>query len=134
MVLADIGDGDVLLFMFEFFLFVIWFWLLITIFSDLFRDHETSGVAKTLWVIAILFIPFIGILVYLIVRGGGMAQRAADARQEAQKQFDAYVRDTAGSSGAASPTDQIAQAKALLDSGAIDQAEYDALKAKALAT
>ena len=102
MVLAEIGDGDVLLFIFEFFMFVIWFWLLITIFGDLFRDHETSGGVKALWVIAIILIPFIGILAYLLVRGGGMAQRAADARQQAQQQFDAYVKQAAGS--AAAPT------------------------------
>jgi hypothetical protein len=130
MVLAEIGDGDVLLFIFEFFMFVIWFWLLITIFGDLFRDHETSGGVKALWVIAILLIPFIGILAYLLVRGGGMAQRAVAAQQRAQQQLDDYVKQTAGS---ATPADQIAQAKSLLDSGAIDQTEFDALKAKALA-
>jgi hypothetical protein len=130
MLLADIGDGDVLLFILEFFLFVIWFWLLITIFSDLFRDHETSGVVKAIWVIVILLIPFVGILLYLIIRGGGMSRRAIQAQQDMQQQFDAYVRQTAGTSGSA--TDQIAQAKTLLDQGAIDQTEYDRLKAKAL--
>lgn len=130
MLLAEFGDGDVLLFFVEFFLFVIWFWLLITIFGDLFRDHETSGVAKALWVIAIVVIPLFGILAYLIVRGGGMAKRAADSQKAAQEQFDSYVRSTAGATP--SPTDQISQAKTLLDSGAIDQSEFDSLKAKAL--
>jgi hypothetical protein len=130
MLLADIGDGDVLLFILEFFMFVIWFWLLIVIFGDLFRDHETSGVVKAIWVIVIILLPFIGILIYLIVRGGGMAKRSAQAQADAQKQFDAYVKQAAGTGGSAS--DQIAQAKSLLDSGAIDQAEYDQLKSKAL--
>lgn len=127
---ANFGDGDVLLWFVEFFLFVIWIWLLITIFSDLFRDHETSGWVKALWVLFILVVPLIGVLVYLIVRGGGMSRRAAVSARAAQEQFDTYVREVAGS--AASPTQQIERAKALLDSGAIDQAEFDRLKAKAL--
>jgi hypothetical protein len=130
MVLADVGNGDVLLWIFEVFLFVIWFWVLITIFSDLIRDHEISGWTKALWFLFVLVVPFLGILCYLIFRGGGMAGRAQKQMQEAQAQFDAYVQQTAGSG---SPTDQIAKAKELLDSGAIDQAEFDRLKAKALA-
>lgn len=127
---TSFGNGDVFLWFVEFFLFVIWFWLLITIFGDLFRDHETSGGAKAFWVIFIIVIPFLGILVYLIARGGGMAARAAKSHQQAQEQFDTYVRNAAGS--AQSPADQIAGAKSLLDSGAIDQSEFDRLKAKAL--
>jgi ABC-type multidrug transport system fused ATPase/permease subunit len=126
---TSFGDGDVFLWLLEFFVFVIWFWLLITIFSDLFRDHETSGGVKALWVVLVLVFPFIGILAYLIVRGSGMAARAAKAAQETQEQMDAYVRTTTAGATAA---DQIAQAKSLLDSGAIDQGEYDRLKAKAL--
>ena len=129
MTLATIGNGEVLLWIFELFVFVVWFWLLITIFGDLFRDHEISGWEKAIWIFFVILLPFVGILVYLIVRGGGMAGRAAKAAQAAQEQFDSYVRQTAG---AADPTDQIAKAKALLDSGAIDQAEFDRLKAKAL--
>jgi len=124
------GHGDVLLWFFEIFLFVVWFWLLINIFGDLFRDHETSGVTKALWIIFVLFFPFIGVLAYLIIRGGGMSARAAKARHEAQEQFDSYVRSVAGS--APSAADQIQKAKALLDAGAIDRAEFDRLKAKAL--
>jgi len=127
---VNFGNGDVLLWMFEFFLFVIWFWLLLTIFTDLFRDHELSGGAKALWVIFVVVLPFIGILVYLIARGHGMADRAARAQARAQEQMNAQIRAAAGTS--ASPSDQIAQAKSLLDSGAIDQAEFDKLKAKAL--
>ncbi len=130
MILSTIGDGDVLLFFVEFFFFVIWFWLLITIFGDLFRDHETSGGVKALWVILVILIPFLGILLYLIVRGGGMAKRAAQAQKDMQSQMDDYVRQTVGTSG--TPADQIAKAKQLLDAGTIDQAEFDSLKAKAL--
>jgi hypothetical protein len=134
MVLGDIGNGEVLLWMVELFFFIVWFWLLISIFGDLFRDHDVSGGAKALWVLFVVVVPFLGILVYLIVRGGGMAQRSAKAMQEAQAQFDDYVRQTAGASAAAgaTPADQIASAKSLLDSGAISQAEFDQLKAKAL--
>ncbi len=129
MILSTIGDGDVLLFFVEFFLFVIWFWLLITIFGDLFHDHEMSGGMKAVWIFFVIILPFLGILVYLIAHGSGMAGRAMKAQQEAQAQMDAYVRQTAS---AGSATDQIAQAKALLDAGTIDQAEFDKLKAKAL--
>jgi len=129
MVLSSIGDGDVLLWILEFFVFVIWFWLLIAIFGDLFRDHELSGGMKALWVFVVILFNFIGILIYLIARGGGMAQRAAQANQEMQKQMDDYVRQTASHGD---PAEQISKAKALLDAGTIDQAEFDALKAKAL--
>ena len=96
MILSTIGDGDVFLFFVEFFLFVIWFWLLITIFGDLFRDHEMSGGMKAFWIFFVIILPFLGILVYLIARGSGMAGRAMKAQQEAQAQMDEYVRQTAG--------------------------------------
>ncbi len=124
------GSGEVLLWIFEIFMFIIWFWLLITIFGDLFRDHEMSGVAKAIWVVVVVIAPFLGILVYLIVRGGGMAQRANASMQDMQRQFDAQVRAAAGPTQ--SPADQIASAKSLLDAGTIDQSEFDRLKAKAL--
>ena len=124
------GNGDFFLWMLEFFLFIIWFWLLIAIFSDIFRDHETSGVTKALWVVLVVILPYLGILLYLIVRGHGMAARSAAASQQAQAQLDAQIRAAAGSGSTAA--DQITQAKALLDSGAISQAEYDDLKNKAL--
>ena len=130
MLAADFALGEALWTVFAIFMFVIWFWLLIAIFSDLFRDHETSGWAKAGWTVAILVFPFIGILVYLIVRGGGMAQRQIDAQQAAQADFDSYVKQTAGSGDSAS---QIADAKKLLDDGTITQDEFDSLKAKALA-
>ena len=130
MLTTSFGHGDVLLWFIEIFLFVVWFWLLITIFSDLFRDHEVSGVNKALWVILVVLFPLVGVLGYLVLRGGGMAARAAKSRQEAQEQLDAYVRSVAGTPQ--SPADQIQKAKALLDAGAIDRAEFDRLKAKAL--
>ncbi len=127
---TSFGNGDVFLWMLEFFLFVIWFWLLLTIFGDLFRDHETSGGMKAVWIIVLILLPYVGILIYLIARGHGMAGRAAKQQALMQEQMDARIRSAAGTS--ASPADQVAQAKALLDSGAIDQAEFEKLKASAL--
>jgi hypothetical protein len=129
---SSFGDGDVLLWMFEFFMFVIWFWLLLTIFTDVFRDHELNGGIKALWVIFVIVLPFLGIFIYLIARGGGMAERNAKAAQAMQAQMNAQIRAAAGTSTSAA--DQIAQAKSLLDSGAINQAEYDKLKSAALST
>jgi hypothetical protein len=126
---SNFGNGDVLLWIFEIFLFVVWFWLLVAIFGDLFRDHEASGWTKALWIVVVIVFGIFGMLVYFIVRGGGMAGRAQAEMQAAQKQMDDYVRTTASSGG---PADQIASAKALLDAGTITQAEFDALKAKAL--
>jgi hypothetical protein len=131
MVTTTFGSGDVLLWMLEFFLFVIWFWLLIGIFSDLFRDRTTGGGVKALWVLFLILLPFLGILLYLIFRGKGMGERGAQQAAEARELFDAQVRRSAGT--ASSPADQIGKAKELLDSGAIDQAEFDRLKAAALA-
>ena len=107
--------------------FVIWFWLLITVFSDLFRRHDCSGGKKVLWVIFLIIAPLIGVLIYLIANGHSMAERNAKAMQAAQKQFDDHVKEVAGGSAA-----EIAQAKSLLDSGAISQEEFDAIKKKAL--
>jgi ABC-type multidrug transport system fused ATPase/permease subunit len=114
-----------------FFLFA-FIWILITVLMDLFRDHSLSGVAKTIWVIVLIFLPLIGCLIYLIARGHGMQERAMKQAQEQQKAMNAYIRETAGTPGN-SPSDQIAQAHKLLESGAISQEEFDALKAKALA-
>jgi len=112
----------------EFFLFVLWIWLLIIVFMDIFRSHDLGGFAKALWVIFVLIIPLIGILVYLIVRGGKMRERAeAEARQD-QEAMDQYVRQVSGGSTA----DQLAKLAELKDSGALSQAEFDAQKAKLL--
>lgn len=112
-----------------FFAFVIWIWIAITVIIDLFRRHDVGGWAKALWVIFIIIAPFLGVLIYLIAYHQGMAERRNKEAQQAQVQFDEYVRQTAGSGGAAS---EIEKAKGLLDSGAITQAEFDAIKAKAL--
>lgn len=130
MLTGSFGHGDVLLWFVEIFFFVVWFWMLMNIYADLFRDHELSGVGKALWVVFVLLFPLIGILAYLILRGSGMAERTVKARMEAQEQFGAYVRSVAGTSPG--PADQIQKAKAMLDAGVIDRAEFDRLKAKAL--
>ena len=130
MFLANFTLGDLIWSIFVFFMFVIWFWLLISIFGDLFRDHELSGGVKALWVLFILILPFLGILLYLVIRGGGMSERAIKASQEAQQQMNQWAQQTVAASG--SPADQIAQAKSLLDTGAISQAEFDQMKSQAL--
>ena len=117
--------------MLTFFAFVIWFWLLITVFADIFRRHDTSGFAKVLWVIFVIILPFLGVFIYLIANHEGMSDRNVKQMQAQQQATDAYIKSVAGSgSGAAA---EIEKAKGLLDSGAITQAEFDAIKAKALA-
>jgi hypothetical protein len=113
-----------------FFAWVIFIWIAITCLIDIFRRHDISGWGKAGWVIFIVILPWIGVLVYLIANHDGMAERRMKDVQQSQAQFDEYVRKTAGSGGAAA---EIEKAKALLDSGAITQAEFDSLKAKALA-
>ena len=112
------------------FAWIIWFWLLITVFADLFRRHDISGWVKALWIIFVIILPFLGVLVYLIAESHGMADRNQKQAQAAQSQFDDYVKTVAAQSD---PTEQITKAKGLLDSGAISQAEFDSIKAKALA-
>ena len=115
--------------MFFFFLFMIWIWLLITVFGDLFRRQDTSGWGKAAWTFLLIVLPYLGVFLYLITQGKAMAERKAEDMAAAQSQFDSYVRDTAGTS----PSDQITQAKELLDKGTINQSEFDDLKKKALA-
>ncbi|HEY6835336.1 MAG TPA: SHOCT domain-containing protein [Gaiellaceae bacterium] len=122
---------DVMWTMLVFFAWVIWFWLLITVFADLFRRHDTSGWMKAVWIIFVIIVPFLGVLVYLIAESKGMAERNVKDVQQAQAQTDDYIRSVAAQSD---PAEQIAKAKQLLDSGAISNAEYDAIKQKALAT
>ena len=132
---ADWGVGQVLWTMIYFFFLFAFIWILITVLIDLFRDHELSGVAKALWVIFLIFLPLIGTIVYLIARGGGMHERAAKAAARQQKAMDEYIRQTASTTGGAGgAAEQIAKGHELLASGAISQAEFDALKAKALAS
>ena len=129
--LANYTFGDVMWSFLVFFAWVIWFWLLITVFADLFRRHDTSGFAKVLWIIFVIILPFLGVFVYLIAEHEGMTRRNIDQAQAQQQQMDAYVKSVAGSGGAAS---EIEKAKGLLDSGAITQAEFDSMKAKAIAS
>jgi len=107
---------------------VIWFWLLITVFADLFRRHDTSGFAKVAWVVFVIVLPYLGVLVYLLVQHDGMAQRNVKAAEAQQQQFDSYVQSVAKTD----PAEQITKAKALLADGTITQAEFDQLKQKAL--
>ena len=123
--------GDVLLWSFWFF---IWFAALMVWFRclfDMFGDHTLSGWAKAGWAVLLIFVPWVGALIYLIARGRSMTERQLSKAAEMQAAQDDYIKQVAGTP--TTPADQIASAKALLDSGAIDQSEYDALKAKALA-
>ena len=124
-------NGSFLLAMFEFFIFLAWFMCLWWIFSDLFRSKDIGGGAKTLWVIFIIVLPFLGMFIYLIARGHGMNERAYAAQSEMQQRQAEYIKSVAGGSGGGA-ADEIASAKALLDSGAITQQEFDQMKAKAL--
>jgi hypothetical protein len=130
MLAADYPFLDVLWTMLVFFLWIAWFWILITVFADIFRRRDISGEMKTVWIIFTIVLPFLGVFIYLITQNDGMTQRTLDQARAKQAQMDEYVREAAGTGGAAS---EIARAKDLLDSGAITQAEFDAIKAKALA-
>ena len=129
MPLADISFGDLLLYVFEIFLFVIWFWILFTIIGDLFRDHKMSGWAKAAWIIFLVFIPYISMIVYLIARGSGMRDRAIKAQTDAKKHFDEYVREQAHTS----PADELHKLNELREKGALSQEEFDQAKGKLLA-
>ena len=128
---ADYPFLDVFWTMIIFFFWVIWIWILVTVLIDIFRRHDISGWGKAAWTLFVIVLPYLGVFVYLISQGKGMAERRADEMRASQASFDSYVRDVA--TAESSPSDQIAKAKELLDSGAIDQAEFDALKRKALA-
>ena len=114
----------------EIFIFVIWIWLLIWIFSDIFRSRDLSGWAKALWTVFVLVIPVIGILVYLIVRGGSMHERAVQQAQAQEEDFRAYVQEAAGPQN---PADQLTKLAGLRDQGVITSAEFEREKAKILA-
>jgi len=126
---ADIEFGEALLVAFEVFFFVIWIWILITILSDLFRDHETSGWAKAAWVLFLVFIPFVTALIYLIARGGGMRERAIKAQAEAKQHMDSYIQEQAHTS----PADELHKLQELKEKGALSSEEFDKAKAKLLA-
>lgn len=120
---------DVIWFIIVSFAFIFYLMMLFSIISDLFADRELGGIAKAIWVVALLFFPLISALVYLIARGEGMARRSARAAAQAQERTDDYIRSV----GTSSPAEQIQHAKTLLDDGTLTQEEYDALKRKALA-
>jgi hypothetical protein len=129
-VLAAYTFGDVMWTMFVFFMWILFFWLLFTVFGDLFSRHDIGGGSKALWTIFVIILPFLGIFIYLIVNGRGMGERSLAKAQAQQAQMDSYVRSVATTSDS---TAQIAKSKELLDAGTITQAEFDQLKAKALA-
>ena len=128
MVLADFSFWDFFWDMLLLMAWVVWFWLLITVFADLFRRHDTSGWAKVAWVVFVIVLPYVGVLAYLLVQHGGMAERNQKAAEASQQQFDAYVQSVAK----VDPAEQITKAKALLADGTITQAEFDQIKQKAL--
>lgn len=126
-------NGSFLLAMFEFFIFFAWLMCLFHVFGDIFRSPDLGGGAKTIWSLFVIFLPFLGVLVYLIARGGGMTTRAIESQQQMQQQQAEYVRSVVATSGGGSSADQIASAKKLLDEGTITQDEFNQMKAKALA-
>lgn len=131
MIAANYPFLDVMWTLIVFFAWVIWFWLLITVFADVFRRHDIGGGTKALWVVFVIILPFLGVLIYLIAESKGMAERNEKQVQAAQQQTDDYIRTVASGTD---PAEQIAKAKQLLDAGTISSAEFDALKQKALAT
>ena len=130
MIAASYPFLDVLWTMFIFFIWIMWFMLLFRVFADVFRRHDLSGLGKTGWLIFVILLPFLGVFIYLITQNAGMTERNLDQARAQRAQFDDQVRAAAAGGGA---TAEIEKAKQLLDSGAITQAEFDALKQKALA-
>lgn len=129
--LAEFGTGQLLWSMLWFFMFIIWFWLLVTVFGDIFRSDDMGGFAKALWIIFIVLFIYLGVLVYFIARGKGMQERNIKQMKAAQAAQEEYLRSVVGSSSGAS--EEIARLADLRDKGAITEEEFQALKAKALA-
>jgi hypothetical protein len=127
---SDFGTGQVLWSMLWFFMFFIWIWLLITVFADIFRSHDLGGLAKAIWVIFIILIPYFGVFVYLIARGHKMHEHAIEAAQAQDAAARAYIQSAAGTS--ASTADELARIADLKERGVIDDAEFQKLKAKAI--
>ena len=113
-----------------FFGFIIWIWLLIVVFGDIFRSHDMGGFAKAMWVLFVIVVPFVGVLVYLIAHGGAMHERAEADAPEQQREFDTYVKNVDGNGG--NSTDQLAKLAQLHAQGVITDQEFQAQKAKAL--
>lgn len=130
MLATDYPFLDLMWTMAIFFLWILWIWLLFSVFADIFRRHDVSGWGKAAWIVFVILLPFLGVFVYLITQNVGMTERNLQRARAQQDQLDAYVRQTAAGGGAAAEIDK---AKQLLDSGAITQAEFEAIKEKALA-
>jgi len=128
LIAADYPFLDVLWTIIVFFAWFAWIWIAVTCFIDIFRRDDIGGVHKAVWVVFIIVIPFLGVLVYLIAQHDGMRERQVQQSKQQQQAFDSYVKQTAGGSAS-----EIAKAKELLDAGTITQAEFDSIKAKALA-
>jgi hypothetical protein len=126
--LADITFGDLLLLVFEMFLFVVWVWILFTIISDLFRNHDMSGGMKALWIVLLVFIPYVTALVYLVIHGTDMRERQLRAQAEAKHAADDYIRAAVHTS----PADELHKLHELVERGALTEAEYEQAKGKLL--
>ena len=131
MLAANFGTGEVFLEMLYFFCFIIWIWLLIIVFADIFRSHDLSGWGKALWTIFVIILPYLGVFVYLIARGHKMSEHAAQAAQAQDAAARAYIQSAAGSG--TSTADELARLADLKAQGVIDENEFQQLKAKALA-
>ena len=131
-VAAEFGTGQVFLSMLYFFFFIIWIWLLITVFADIFRSDDLSGWAKAFWTIFVVVLPYLGVFVYLIARGGKMSKHAAQDAQAQDEATRAYIKSAAGNGS--TTTDQVAQLASLKAQGVIDDAEFQRLKEKAIAS
>ncbi len=129
---AEFGTGQVLWSILWFFLFFMWIWLIITIFADIIRAKEMSGWAKAGWTVAIIVVPFLGVLAYLIFQGNAMTDRSVAQADAQERAFQSYIRDAAGTG--ASPAEQLEKLASLHDSGKLDDAEYQQLKSKVLSS
>jgi ABC-type multidrug transport system fused ATPase/permease subunit len=129
MLIADYSFGDALLTVLEIFLLIAWFWILVTVIGDLFRDHQISGWAKAAWVLFLIILPFLGTLIYLIARGEGMRERTVREQADMRRHMDAYIRETAGSS----PVNELHRLSELKQRGDLTDAEFEQAKAKLLA-
>ena len=132
MLLADYTFFDFFWSMLVFILWIMWFWLLFTIWTDIFRRHDISGGMKAVWLVFTIVVPFLGVFVYLITQDDGMKERGIEHARRQRQELDTYVRETAGSGGGAAA--EIERGKDLLDRGVITQEEFDALKRNALAS
>jgi len=126
---AEWGSGQVLWSILWFFLFLVWFWLIIMIFTDLIRSDDLNGWVKAIWALAIIFLPYLGILIYLIVRGGGMSDRAMAQAKQQQESMNSYIRETSAPSSSADELTKLAELHA---NGKLDDAEYASAKSKVL--